>query len=151
MNNKYWLFGTHLSILEESDQTEGRYDLILGKLGAGVETPLHIHQKYSESIYVISGEFTIFMGDKAHVLQPGDHVFIPIGVPHAVACTGSQSGTALTMASPSGFASLIRQVGILGDEGNMPSTLPDMDLFQQLSESIGDVILGPPGSRSVTE
>lgn len=145
MNNKYWLFGTHLTILEEADQTGGRYDLLSGRFAPGVETPLHVHRNYSESIYITSGAFSVYMEGEIHHLNPGDNIFIPIGVSHSVACSGSQTGNALTVASPSGFASLVRQVGVPGDEGTAPSGLPDMELFQQISESVGDAILGPPG------
>jgi mannose-6-phosphate isomerase-like protein (cupin superfamily) len=141
MPTTYWIFGGKLEIVTDENETDGKYDLITGSFMPGTEVPLHLHTKYSESMYVLEGELTVFMKDKTVVLQPGEHVFIPVGVPHCVLASGNTPVKALTVASPSGFAKLIRTVG---NETNTPN---DMGLFMQVSEEVGDKLLGPPGTR----
>ncbi|GAB3220493.1 cupin domain-containing protein [Spirosoma arcticum] len=148
MAQLYWLFGTHLTILTDEQQTNSRYDLIDGRLAAGVETPLHRHTKYSEAIYVLEGEFTVYTDSGAVTLIPGGHTFIPINTPHVVLASGDGENRALTVASPSGFAKLIRSAGTPGNFGSLPpDESNEMSLFLKLSEEIGDVLLGPPGTR----
>ncbi|WP_188316122.1 cupin domain-containing protein [Chitinophaga agrisoli] len=148
MNNSFWLFDTFLTIIDEEKNTNRRYDLIEGVIPPGIETPLHIHGRYAESIYVLEGECTVYMEKGTFVLKPGDHIFIPLGAPHAVASSGKTAARALTVASPSGFADLIRNVGQPGElHGLRPDAADDLQAFMRYSDKIGDVILGPPGSR----
>ncbi|OQP42773.1 hypothetical protein A4H97_11455 [Niastella yeongjuensis] len=147
MNNSYWLFEGFLTILADEKSTDGRYDLIEGVFPPGIETPLHLHNRYSEVLYVQEGEFTVYMENGTHVLKAGEHVFIPVGAPHAVVNTSTGFSKALAVASPSGFAELIRSVGIAGKQSDGQKQPNDMGAFMQFSEKIGDVFLGPPGSR----
>ncbi|MCQ6957039.1 cupin domain-containing protein [Mucilaginibacter aquariorum] len=148
MKKTLWLFGTELEILNDESQTGGAYDLILGSFQPGTETPLHVHHKYAESLYVIDGEFTVYTAGNATVLKSGDNFYIPQGTPHAVANTGNIVSKGLTIASPSGFARLIELTGVEGKSPGIPGDLNnDLDLFIRASEESGDSIIGPPGTR----
>jgi quercetin dioxygenase-like cupin family protein len=147
MKNSYWLFGTRLSVLADPARTGGRYDLIEGWFAPGTQTPPHRHGAYSEQLYVLGGEFTVWLGGRKAVLRPGDDLFIPAGTAHAVAATGDVPGRALVVASPSGFARLITEAGTPDEGGGGPSSaVPDMDLFRRVSAELDDEILGPPGA-----
>lgn len=146
MTQPLWLFGTQLSILADETQTSSLYDLIQGTFAAGVETPLHLHSKYSELILVLKGEFTIYTAKEKVVLRDGESHFIPKGMPHMVRACGAESSTALTIASPSGFAKVIRLLG------TVDPTKDAMDpqlvaQFKQRTAELGDEILGPPGTK----
>jgi quercetin dioxygenase-like cupin family protein len=148
MAQTFWLFGTYLRILLDEHQTNSTYDLIEGQFPANIETPLHLHLKYSELIYVLDGEFTVYTNKKKITLTPGQQLFIFPNMPHVVAASGKQVNRALTIASPSGFAKLIRTVGIPGTDATRPPDTPnDMGLFIELSKETGDIILGSPGAR----
>jgi quercetin dioxygenase-like cupin family protein len=150
MNPAYWLFGTRLRILANEQQTDSRYDLIEGDFPAGTETPLHLHTKYDELIYVQEGAFTVYTDTGTVVLAPGESLFVPRNTPHVVAATGPAGNRGVTIASPSGFARLIRTVGIPeATDGLVPQTPNDLGLFIQLSAESGDVIQGAPGARPV--
>jgi quercetin dioxygenase-like cupin family protein len=147
MKNSYWLFGTRLSILADPANTGGRYDLIEGWFALRTQTPPHRHNAYSEQLYVLDGEFRVWLGGRKAVLRPGDDLLIPAGTAHAVGATGDVPGRALVVASPSGFARLITEVGTPDEGGGgPPSAAPDMDLFLRVSAELGDEILGPPGA-----
>jgi mannose-6-phosphate isomerase-like protein (cupin superfamily) len=147
MKKAYWLLGSRLAIVAGPTETDGRYDLIEGWLPAGAQIPPHIHHRYSEQIYVLEGEFTVWLGRRKVVLRAGDDILIPMGVPHAPFVTGTGPGRALTVASPSGFAHLISEVGTPDDGSGVPPTTPiDMELLHRISAEIGDEILGPAGA-----
>ena len=146
MKHSLWLFNTHLSILADETQTSSLYDLIEGTFAVGVETPLHLHSKYSELIYVTKGEFTIYTNMETVILGPGESHLIPKGTPHMVSASGTEPSTALTIASPSGFAKVIRLLGTTDPTKDVmdPKLVEE---FMQKTMELGDEILGPPGTR----
>ena len=147
MKNSSWLLGTRLSVLADQANTGGRYDLIEGWFSPGTRTPPHRHSAYAEQLYVLDGEFTVWAGGRKVVLRPGDDLLIPAGTAHVVAATGDGPGRALLVASPSGFARLVTEVGTPDEGGEVPpSAAPDMDLFRRVSAELGDEMLGPPGA-----
>lgn len=150
MKQSLWLFGTHLSILADETQTSSLYDLIEGTFAAGVETPLHLHSKYSELIFVLKGEFTIYTNHETVIVSPGNSYFIPKGTPHMVSASGAEASTALTIASPSGFAKVIRLFGTVEPTEDVMDPIL-MEQFGQKTMELGDEILGPPGSRPAIE
>ncbi|QNA45869.1 cupin domain-containing protein [Lacibacter sediminis] len=150
MMQSLWLFGTHLSILADETQTSSLYDLIEGTFAPGVETPLHSHSKYSELIFVTKGEFTIYTNQETVILKPGKSFFIPQGTPHMVSASSEEPSTALTIASPSGFAKVIRLFGKV-DPGKDVLDLKLVEEFNQKTIELGDEILGAPGTRPAIE
>jgi quercetin dioxygenase-like cupin family protein len=145
--NSYWLLGTRLSVLAGHAETGGRYDLVEGWFSPGTQTPPHRHSAYSEQLYVLDGEFTVWLGGRKAVLRPGDSLTIPAGTAHVVAATGDGPGRALVIASPTGFARLITEVGTPdGGDGAPPSAPLDMEHFLRVSADLGDEVLGPPGA-----
>jgi hypothetical protein len=91
------------------------------------------------------GEFTVHTDTGVVVVGPGESHFISKGTQHVVAATSDVPARALTVASPSGFAKLIRELGTSERPGDVmnPKVL---EKFMQLSEELGDEILGPPGA-----
>jgi quercetin dioxygenase-like cupin family protein len=147
ISKTYWLMGTRLSVLAGHAETEGRYDLVEGWFPPGAQTPPHRHTRYSEQLYVLDGELTVWAGGRKVVFRPGGHLTIPAGTAHAVAATGDGPGRALVVASPSAFARLVTEVGTSDDGGGVPPLSPfDMDRFLHVCAELGDEILGPPGA-----
>ena len=144
----FWVFDYRLTILADRGDTEGRYDLVEGIVPAGFETPLHRHTRYSEHVYQIEGETTVWLEGRAVVLGAGESLPIPPGTAHAVGATGSGPARSLVVASPSGFARLIEEAGIPDTDGTPPPAGAfDMELFGRVSAELGDELLGPPGTR----
>ena len=148
MKESYWLIGTRLNIIASAAETGGRYDLVEGLFPRGAQVPPHRHNRYTEQVYVLDGEFTVWTdGGRKTVLRRGDDIVIPAATPHALHVTGEGPGRALVVASPSGFAGLISEVGTADQGGEAPpSEETDMNLLQRISTELGDEILGPPGA-----
>lgn len=143
MQQAFWLFGTHLQILADQQDTAGRYDLIEGIFMPNVATPLHRHTTYSEHLYALEGEFAVHTESGVVVLHPGDSFRIPQGAAHAVV-SGPAGARGLVVASPSGFAQLIREAGTPAESSTAPPTAPpDMEAFGRASLAIGDELVGP--------
>jgi quercetin dioxygenase-like cupin family protein len=147
MRKSYWLFGIRLSVIAGHGDTQGRYDLVESWVPTGAQVPPHIHHRYSEQVYVLDGEFTVWAEGKKVTLRPGEDFTIPAGTAHALAVTGDGPGRALVIASPSGFVRLITEAGT-PDEGSgvPPSAATDMDHLYRVAAELGDEFLGPPGA-----
>jgi quercetin dioxygenase-like cupin family protein len=147
MRKSYWLVGTRLSVIRGPADTGGRFDLVEGWFPPGARVPPHLHRCYSEQIHVLGGEFTVWAGGRKAVLRPGDDLAIPAGTAHAVAVTGDGPGRAWVVASPSGFARLITEVGTPDEGKGIPPSVPtDRELFLRVCTELGDELLGPPGT-----
>ncbi|MBD1868003.1 cupin domain-containing protein [Cyanobacteria bacterium FACHB-471] len=140
MAQPLWFFGTHLTIVADHTTTGGKYDLIEGYFPPGTQPPPHRHTRYSEQLYVLEGEFTVWAGEDKIVLGPGENYLISPGVPHVVAVAGDKPARGLVVAAPSAFARLIAAVGTVDE-----TEPPDMALFGRISAEIGDELLGAPG------
>jgi quercetin dioxygenase-like cupin family protein len=141
MTQTLWLFGTRLTIHADHNTTGGQYDLIEGYFPPGTQTPLHRHTRYSEQLYVLEGEFTVWAGENKVVLRPGESYLIAPSTPHVVATASDKSARGLVVAAPSAFARVVETVGTV--EETEP---PDMALYDRISAEVGDEILGPPGT-----
>ena len=107
----FWLSDNHWTILADRDDTEGRYDLIEGLLPAGFETVLHRHTRYSEHLYQLEGETTVWLEGRTMVLGSGESFLIPTGAAHAIGTTSDVPSRALFVTSPSGAASTVSSRG----------------------------------------
>uniref|UniRef100_A0A0C1MW21 Cupin n=2 Tax=Tolypothrix TaxID=111782 RepID=A0A0C1MW21_9CYAN len=140
MTKSFWFFGSRLTILADGSTTEGKYDLIEGYFPPGSQTPPHRHTRYSEQLYVLEGEFTVWARDKKVVLSAGESFFIPPYTPHVVAALSDKPTRGLVVSAPSAFARLIEAVGTLGE-----TETSDMALYERITAEIGDETLGVPG------
>lgn len=141
MKNSFWLFGAKFSIVES---VELAYDLIEGLFPPGSGTPMHVHSRYSETVYVLEGEVTVYTQDSVLSLYAGESHFIPKNTPHAIVNDSATAAfTILTIAAPGGIAKLIRSVGAEGKINQNSNGRPrDMKLLMKLLEEMGDLIIG---------
>ncbi|MBW4444811.1 MAG: cupin domain-containing protein [Plectolyngbya sp. WJT66-NPBG17] len=145
MTQSFWFFGARLNIVADHTTTKGQYDLIEGYFPPGSQTPPHRHTRYSEQLYVLEGQFTIWADEDKMVLSAGESFLIPPCTTHVVAAIGNQPARGLVVAAPSAFARLIAAVGTVDE-----TEPPDMSLFERISTEIGDELLGAPGDLPST-
>jgi len=107
-------------------------------------TPLHLHTRYEERVYVISGSLTVWVGQDKLTVGSGGHYHIPLHVPHTVRAD-SDDTHALLISSPAGFAELVARAGTPAHLAT-PETEPGLELFMAVTTELGDVVLGPPGT-----
>lgn len=94
------LLGHSITAVFTEQATDGAYYVFQVVTPPGLGLPLHVHEREDELIYVIEGEFEIFLGDKKFLAKAGDHIFFPRGVAHAFQNAGSKAATAVFTVSP---------------------------------------------------
>ena len=133
-----------VTILTTGAETGGRHDFTDSWLPAGSMTPLHLHTRYEERVYVISGALTVWVGPDKLTVGAGGYYHIPLNVPHMVQ-GGAEDTHAILISSPAGFAELVARTGTPAHLAT-PETEPDLELFMEVTTELGDVVLGPPGA-----
>lgn len=74
----------------------------------GYRTPVHVHHRTDETFYVLSGQLTLWVDGRFHLLNAGDYVHIPRGVPHAQGNRGAAPTRLLLTVSPGDFVDFFR-------------------------------------------
>jgi uncharacterized RmlC-like cupin family protein len=132
------------TILTTAAETDGRHDLLDTLLPAGAATPLHLHTRYEERVYVISGALHVWIGPERTTVRSGGFYHVPLHVPHMVK-GGDEDTHAILISSPAGFAELIARTAtplhLAGADADF-----DVDRFMAVTTELGDVVLGPPGT-----
>ncbi|GEC03246.1 hypothetical protein SSP24_09010 [Streptomyces spinoverrucosus] len=144
--DRQYVLGQELrvTILTSAAETDGRHDLTDSVLATGSATPLHMHTKYEERLWVVSGSLEVWAGTDTVTLRSGDFYTIPMHVPHMIK-SGPDGARALNISSPAGFAELIARAGTPLPLAT-PETELDAELFMAVAQELGDVVLGPPGT-----
>lgn len=74
----------------------------------GDEPPIHTHTREDETIYVLDGAVTAFVGEQRIDVAAGSYAALPKGVPHGLSVRGDEARLLITLA-PAGaeyFSSL---------------------------------------------
>ena len=65
--------------------------------------PLHMHAKHTETIFVLEGKGEFQKGERKFVIEPGDYLRIPPGIPHSVKVTSLNPLKVLSIQAPEFF------------------------------------------------
>ena len=115
-----------------SADANGAYSFVEIVSEPGDGTPLHVHQKEDEYLFVLEGTARVAVGDKIFDVEAGTMVTLPRNVPHA---WGNRSDLRLRIAGicyPGGIEEALRTIAGGG--------LIDVPA---LAERFGVVALGP--------
>jgi quercetin dioxygenase-like cupin family protein len=132
------------TILTMGAETDGRLDLTDGVLPPGATVPLHLHTRYEERLFVVTGSLTVWAGPDKLTLRAGDYYHVPLNTPHTFQA-GREGARSLNISSPAGFAETITRAGTPAHLAS-PDTEFDLDLLTAVAAELGDVVLGPPGT-----
>lgn len=98
------------------EDTAGAHSLSAAVMKKGSEAPLHEHSREDETFYVVAGSPEARVGDDRHVLNEGDAVFLPRGVPHRLLCL-SESAEVIMLIHPPGLERFFDEVDRLTADG----------------------------------
>jgi len=90
-----------MTLLADSSATGGALSVTRSTFPDGGDgAPPHFHTGASESLFVISGRLQVLTGEEVIVLEAGDFVSIPAGLPHAFAAAAGHDADVLAVFTP---------------------------------------------------
>jgi quercetin dioxygenase-like cupin family protein len=105
-----WWLGMLATMKATKEQTGGHYAVVEITAPDGYEAVLHVHHQEDEGFYILEGELTFYVGEKAIKARPGSYLFGPKDIPHSF-IVDSGPARLLFILSPAGMEGLIREIG----------------------------------------
>jgi quercetin dioxygenase-like cupin family protein len=138
-----WLAGGTLSILLDSEATNGQLLVARSHISEGVASPYHLHTLDDEVFMMISGTARFWCGEEGSELAEGGIIFLPKNVPHAYRII-SPKAEMMIICTPGGNEAMYRYVG-----RDRATQRPDgwaitPERLAEGAKLAGNVVLGPP-------
>ena len=86
-----------------------RFNFGIIEIQPGRELEAHIHAEEDDAFYIVEGEMTFLLGDRAERAGPGTFVLMPPGVEHGFRNDGPVPVRMLNIHAPAGFD---RRIGL---------------------------------------
>jgi len=95
-------FGGALSKLLVGPQNSGssRIDFRISRYATGAYVEEHVHKVQEQVYYVLEGEGLLTLDGDKHLMRPHDYVYVPPGVRHGFANTGTAGLVFLVVTTP---------------------------------------------------
>jgi quercetin dioxygenase-like cupin family protein len=90
--------GTSTELKLAGEQSGGDWAVVEWRLCAGDEPPLHTHTREDETLYVLEGAITAYVGDQTIEVEAGSYAALPKDVPHGLSVRGDQARLLITLA-----------------------------------------------------
>jgi quercetin dioxygenase-like cupin family protein len=98
--------GSSAELKIAGDQSGGDWAVVEWHLRPGDEPPIHIHTREDETLYVLEGAITAFVGDEQIEVEAGSYAALPKDVPHGLIVRGEEVRLLVTLA-PAGTEYLL--------------------------------------------
>ena len=108
------------------EDTSNQFTLIEQDNAPGVGIPPHVHENEDEIFKVNSGSAEVTIGSKTVILNSGDLVFCPRGIPHSWKIIGSENAKVSLSIFPSGLEKMFEELS------NLPQGKPDMSMVAEI-------------------
>lgn len=73
------------------EQAGGDWAVVEWRVRAGDEPPLHTHTREDETLYVLEGSITAYVGDQRIDVEAGSYAALPKDVPHGLTVRGDEA------------------------------------------------------------
>jgi quercetin dioxygenase-like cupin family protein len=138
-----WLGGSVHGVVLDGAATENRLAMFRSSMREGAASPVHVHDRDDEAVFVLDGTGVFWAGDHRWELGSGDAAYLPRGVPHTYLVT-SDTLDMITVCNPAGIEEFFRSVGWdLSDPQPADWTI-DMEALRDAAKASQQRVLGPP-------
>jgi mannose-6-phosphate isomerase-like protein (cupin superfamily) len=122
-------------------------------LPIGHSPALHIHETIDDTWYAIEGLMAARCGDEEFVVNAGDWVSMPRGVPHTFRVVGDRPARILTVHDNGSFREFVRQLGRPAEARVVPDppSFPATDVLVRVGAAHDLAAIGPPMTAAEAE
>ena len=89
--------GTSTELKLAGEQSGGDWAVVEWRLSAGDEPPIHTHTREDETLYVVEGAITAYVGDQQFEVEAGSYAALPKNVPHGLTVRGDEVRLLVTL------------------------------------------------------
>jgi quercetin dioxygenase-like cupin family protein len=89
--------GSSAELKLAGEQSGGDWAVVEWRVRAGDEPPMHIHTREDETLYILEGEITAYLGDEKIEVKAGSYAALPKNVPHGFTVRGEEARLLITL------------------------------------------------------
>jgi len=123
LDTSAWYMASLTTCLAEKKDTDGKFGLMESVLIPGNEPPPHVHSREDELYYILEGEFDVYVGREAFMVQTGECVFLPKRKPHAFVIRSPRLRLLLII-TPGGLEGAFRSMASPAERLELPEGMP---------------------------
>ncbi len=79
------------------EQSAGDWAVVEWRVRAGDDPPLHTHTREDETLYVLEGAITAYVGGEKFEVEAGSYAALPKNVPHGLTVRGEEARLLITL------------------------------------------------------
>jgi quercetin dioxygenase-like cupin family protein len=89
--------GSTAELKLSGEESAGDWSVVEWRVCAGDDPPIHTHTREDETIYVLDGAITAFVGDERIEVEAGSYAALPKNVPHGLTVRGEEARLLVTL------------------------------------------------------
>jgi quercetin dioxygenase-like cupin family protein len=89
--------GSSAELKLAGEQAGGDWAVVEWRLRAGDEPPIHTHTREDETLYVLDGSITAYVGDQRIDVEAGSYAALPKDVPHGLTVRSGEARLLVTV------------------------------------------------------
>jgi quercetin dioxygenase-like cupin family protein len=89
--------GSSAELKLAGEQADGDWAVVEWRLRAGDEPPIHTHTREDETLYVLDGSITAYVGDQRIDVEAGSYAALPKDVPHGLTVRSGEARLLITV------------------------------------------------------
>ena len=89
--------GSSAELKLAGEQSGGDWAVVEWRVRAGDEPPIHTHTREDETLYVLEGAITAYVGDEKIEVEAGSYAALPKNVPHGLTVRGEEARLLVTL------------------------------------------------------
>ena len=142
-SKEFVLAGVVMKRLLSGEQTVGQFCLLENRSDGNTRTPIHVHARDDETVYVIEGELTAVVDGRPRRLTASESVFLPRGIPHQLVNMSGYPNRYILIGTPALFDLFVEEAGreLQPDEVVVPPTSEEIERLREASPRFGITLL----------
>jgi mannose-6-phosphate isomerase-like protein (cupin superfamily) len=142
-SKEFVLAGIVMKRLLSGEQTAGQFCLFENKSDGNTRTPIHVHARDDETVYIIEGELTAVIDGRPRHLGAGESIFLPRGTPHQLMNMSGNPCRYILIGTPALFERFVEEGGheLQRDEVVGPPTPSEIERLREAAPRFGITLL----------
>ncbi|MCA1444094.1 cupin domain-containing protein [Ensifer sp. IC4062] len=140
---EFVLAGVIMKRLLSGEHTAGQFCLFENSSDGNTRTPIHVHAKDDETVYIIAGEITAVIDGQPRCLRAGESIFLPRGIPHQLMNISGNACRYILIGTPALFDRFVEEAGHELQPGEVaaPPTSEEIERLREASPRFGITLL----------